>query len=195
MVTILYIYVHRLINDAYIVEIGDSGLACKTQPRLLVPLGDNLESAYKQGRVMKAISTDRSDKTIYGVIVYDFTTSPSSSISASTPSSSSSDTNTNDDVFSSKDNNKKDKVIHFGPLAVNPVCQGKGVGRKLIDFVEEKGRREGFRAVKIHVMNVRSDLIPMYEKMNYVRVGREEYPYPERLSRYCFFHLYEKNLS
>ena len=165
---------------------GDSGLACKTQPRLLIPFGDNLEAAYKEGRVIKAVSTDQSDKTIYGVIVYEFTTS-SASITDSSSSSSSSSTST---VHSNND-----KVIHFGPLAVNPLSQGRGVGKKLISFVEEKGRQEAARAVKIHVMNVRSDLIPMYENMNYVRVGREEYPYPQRLSRYCFFHLYEKSLS
>lgn len=171
-----------MINDAYVVEMGDSGLACKTQPRLLVPLGDNLELAYKEGRIIKAVSTDPSDNTIYGVIVYEFTTSTAAI------------TDTPQSTVNTSDSSTKDRVIHYGPLAVNPSAQGKGIGKKLIEFVEGIGKREGARAVKIHVMNVRSDLIPMYERLGYVRVGHEEYPYPERLSRYCFFHLYEKAL-
>lgn len=148
-------------------------------------MGDNLEKAYKEGRIIKAVNSDRSDKTIYGVIVYEFTTS-SALITDSSQS-------VNDISCTNDDNDKR--VIHYGPLAVSPLSQGKGVGKKLIAYVEEVGRQQAAYAVKIHVMNLRSDLIPMYEKMNYVCVGREEYPYPERLSRYCFFHLYEKKLS
>lgn len=55
--------IFRIINEAYEVESGDTGIAFKNTPRLLSPLEDGMEDAYKEGRILKVVENS-SQKTV-----------------------------------------------------------------------------------------------------------------------------------
>ena len=72
---------------------------------------------------------------------------------------------------------------YFGPLAVDPDSQGRGVGRLLVEAAAEYCRRRGCRQLDIDVLNVRPELLAIYEGMGFTRGGTTAYPYPEKLRR------------
>ena len=63
-----------------------------------------------------------------------------------------------------------DSVL-LGMLSVPVELQGKGLGAKLIRFVEEDARKRGFKSVKMHVLDVRTELLSYYERKGYRRTG------------------------
>lgn len=52
-----------------------------------------------------------------------------------------------------------ERVCEFGPFAVAPTAQGEGVGAALLQFVEAHARTLGATRMEIHVVNHRSDAI------------------------------------
>jgi GNAT superfamily N-acetyltransferase len=60
-------------------------------------------------------------------------------------------------------------------LAVDPLRQGLGVGRRLIDAAEDHTRRAGCRSVEIQVVNLRTDLLPRYRRLGFVDIGTAPY--------------------
>jgi GNAT superfamily N-acetyltransferase len=63
---------------------------------------------------------------------------------------------------------------YFGLLSVDPVFQGRGLGRKLIDQAEDLCRSAGCYVMQIRVLNHRTELPPFYEKLGYHSAGIEE---------------------
>lgn len=57
-------------------------------------------------------------------------------------------------------------------IAVDPSAQGRGLGRRLMDFAEEEARRQGFGEVRLytHVMMVEN--IALYGRLGYEETGR-----------------------
>ena len=49
-------------------------------------------------------------------------------------------------------------AVDFGPFAVNPSCQGRGIGSKLLLVAEEWAQSKGCTSFKIEVVNHRIDL-------------------------------------
>jgi GNAT superfamily N-acetyltransferase len=64
---------------------------------------------------------------------------------------------------------------YLGVLAVDPSCQGRGLGRRMIEVVEDYCRRLGCVAMDITVLSLRPDLPPFYRKLGYVETGTEEF--------------------
>jgi GNAT superfamily N-acetyltransferase len=64
---------------------------------------------------------------------------------------------------------------YLGMLAVDPVHQGKGLGRMMVEAAEERFRIEGCEAVEIIVLNLRPELPPIYRRFGYVEVGIENF--------------------
>jgi predicted N-acetyltransferase YhbS len=64
---------------------------------------------------------------------------------------------------------------YLGMLAVDPVHQGKGLGRIMVEAAEERFRIEGCEAVEIIVLNLRPELPPIYRRFGYVEVGIENF--------------------
>lgn len=87
------------------------------------------------------------------------------------------------------------KRMYFGPLAVAPKGQGKGVGNLLRIWVEEHGRSLGLPCVEITVVNLRTDVLPWYSRHGYKEVGTGPFPAPERLTRDCHFIVMQKPLK
>jgi GNAT superfamily N-acetyltransferase len=83
---------------------------------------------------------------------------------------------------------------YFGLLSVDPAQQGAGIGRALVAAAEDFGRTHGCRYMDIKVVNLRTELLPRYEKLGYSHAGTEPWPegVPSKLP--CHFLLMEKAL-
>ena len=76
----------------------------------------------------------------------------------------------------------KGKRGYLGMLAVDPAEQGTGLGRVMVDAVEEYCRNNGCSGVDLVVISLRTDLPPFYRKLGYAETGTEEF-HPSRKLR------------
>ena len=70
---------------------------------------------------------------------------------------------------------------YFGPLAVDPASQGRGIGRMLVEAAAAYCRERGCRQLDIDVLDVRPELLEVYGSMGFTSTGVSAYPYPDRL--------------
>lgn len=156
-----------LINLAYQVETGDSGVAFKKTDRLL----DTSELAphVAAGRTLKALGADGA---IAGCICFEEVVHGAGAGAGA-----------------------EERHMHFGPFAVAVSAQGRGVGRALLEALYAHARARGIRYVDIEVVNHRTDILPLYAKMGYVPFGEGDFPAPERLSRPSSFVMMRLDLE
>jgi GNAT superfamily N-acetyltransferase len=83
---------------------------------------------------------------------------------------------------------------YFGLLSVDPSRQGSGLGKKLVAAAEDYARRHGCGFMDIWVVNLRTELPPMYGRLGYVLTGTDPWPeaVPSKLP--CHFLRMEKEL-
>lgn len=82
-----------------------------------------------------------------------------------------------DDVFDQvewKNNEGKFIVIHR--IAVFPTWQKKGVGRKLIEFVQQYAQENNYKSVRLDISSSNQKLIELYEKHGFTQTGDVLYP-------------------
>lgn len=72
---------------------------------------------------------------------------------------------------------KRGERAYFGMLSVEPALKGVGLGRLLIETVENHARKHGCVAMDITVVNLRTELPPYYRRFGYEISG--ELPPPE----------------
>jgi len=84
-------------------------------------------------------------------------------------------------------------VGYIGLLAVDPAHQGRGVGRRLMEAAERRLADAGCERVEITVVDVRTELFPMYERLGY-RAGRTA-PFPRPSTRPCHLVFMSKPLT
>ena len=60
---------------------------------------------------------------------------------------------------------------YLGLLAVDPLRQGTGLGRKLVSAAEDYFRDAGCCAVDLRVLSQRTPLPPFYRRLGYVETG------------------------
>lgn len=72
---------------------------------------------------------------------------------------------------------KRGDRAYFGMLSVEPALKGSGLGRLLIETVEDHARKQGCLAMDITVVNLRTELPPYYRRFGYEISG--ELPPPE----------------
>jgi GNAT superfamily N-acetyltransferase len=72
--------------------------------------------------------------------------------------------------------------IYFGPFAVSPAFQGRRAGRLMLAEVERIARERRLVGIDIKVVNVRTDLISMYEHFGFKRTGTAPFP-PEAVHK------------
>jgi GNAT superfamily N-acetyltransferase len=82
---------------------------------------------------------------------------------------------------------------YFGMLSVDPARQKHGLGRRLIDIVEQRCRDAGCRVMEIQTVNLRLELPPFYRKLGYVESGTAPFT-SERLKQPAHFVKMEKPL-
>lgn len=83
---------------------------------------------------------------------------------------------------------------YFGMLSIAPSRQRQGLGRLLIDAVEERARERGCRFMDIHIVDLRTELPPYYRRLGYIESGTLPFSEPERASRACSFIVMSKAL-
>ncbi len=68
---------------------------------------------------------------------------------------------------------------YCGMLAVDPVWQGTGLGRKMAEAAEDHCRNQGCKYMDIVVLSLRPELLPFYRRLGYTETGTEEF-HPSR---------------
>ncbi|MGC1461844.1 MAG: GNAT family N-acetyltransferase [Terracidiphilus sp.] len=69
---------------------------------------------------------------------------------------------------------------YLGLLAVDPVHQGHGLARRLVEFAEDQLKTAGCEAVDIIVLSMRPELLPIYRRFGYAENGIVEEFRPTR---------------
>lgn len=68
--------------------------------------------------------------------------------------------------------------IYLGMFAVNPLQQGGGIGKKLLEAAEEYARQVNCQSIYMTVISVRTELINWYKRHGYIDTG-ERKPFAE----------------
>ena len=83
---------------------------------------------------------------------------------------------------------------YFGLLSVDPADQHQGVGRELASEAERLARDAGCHFMDILIVNLRTELIPIYARMGYVESGTAPFPANVPTKMPCHFVRMSKNL-
>ena len=59
-------------------------------------------------------------------------------------------------------------------VAVDPARQGRGHGRRLVDFAEAEARRRGHPEIRLYTNEVMQENVGLYERLGYAVTGRGE---------------------
>lgn len=78
-------------------------------------------------------------------------------------------------------------VVHR--LVIDPKCQGKGFGYKLMEFAEKYAVEHDFTSIRLDAYKLNKASVKLYENMNYVHVGEVYFEH-----RSENFYLFEKLL-
>lgn len=73
---------------------------------------------------------------------------------------------------------ESDGSCYLGMLTVDPVRQGGGLGKEIMERSEAVAREWGCRRMRMTVISVRAELLAFYERRGYARTGKSE-PFPE----------------
>jgi len=57
-------------------------------------------------------------------------------------------------------------------IAVHPSCQGKGVGKALLEFAQSEARRRGFTSIYLYTHEKMTENRSLYAKIGYVEYDR-----------------------
>ena len=83
---------------------------------------------------------------------------------------------------------------YFGLLSVDPSQQRQGMGRALINEAERRARMAGCEFMDILIVNLRTELTPVYEKMGYINSGAAPFPVKVPTKIPCHFLRMSKDL-
>src|SRR5262245_58734002 len=84
---------------------------------------------------------------------------------------------------------------YFGMLSVDPVQQGHGLGRRLVQAAEEYCRDAGCRGMEIDVVNLRTELPDFYRRFGYAEVGTRPFTAGEETKLPCHYIVMTKALA
>ncbi|KAL2798345.1 acyl-CoA N-acyltransferase [Aspergillus keveii] len=79
-------------------------------------------------------------------------------------------------------------TLEVGSLVVDPTAQGRGYGRILVEFAEERARTQGRRALTLYTNVKMWENLGLYRKLGFVEVGRRVQDGYERV-------FFEKDIS
>ena len=64
--------------------------------------------------------------------------------------------------------------LHLESVAVDPSYAGQGIGKRLIEYVEQTARDNGLNAVELYTNEVMTENLTMYPKLGYVETERKQ---------------------
>jgi ribosomal protein S18 acetylase RimI-like enzyme len=79
-------------------------------------------------------------------------------------------------------------TLEVGSLVVDPTAQGRGYGRILMEFAEERARTQGRRSLTLYTNVKMWENLGLYRKLGFVEVGRRVQDGYERV-------FFEKDIS
>jgi GNAT superfamily N-acetyltransferase/uncharacterized protein YndB with AHSA1/START domain len=85
--------------------------------------------------------------------------------------------------------------IYFGLLAVDPSHRSRGLARRLIEAVEQRGRAAGCRSLDLDVVNLREELPAFYEKLGFRPSGTADFVDKHKLTRDAHLVLMSKPID
>jgi len=62
----------------------------------------------------------------------------------------------------------KNENLYMGMLSVEPILQGKGIGKLLVSNAIQYGQSLGLEKIQIQVVHLRKELILWYEKLGFI---------------------------
>lgn len=71
---------------------------------------------------------------------------------------------------------REEACVYLGRLSVLPTYQGRGVGKRLIDYVEQQAQSFGPPCVQLYVRKPLTQLQAMYQRLGYQVVEERTHP-------------------
>ncbi len=71
------------------------------------------------------------------------------------------------------------KVLVIHRLAVNPLFQGKGIGKNLMEFAVQHARNSGYSAIWLDVIETNQAANDLYKGMGFRKAGKFQFPFQE----------------
>jgi GNAT superfamily N-acetyltransferase len=84
---------------------------------------------------------------------------------------------------------------YLGLLGVDPLRQGTGLGRRLMDAAENYFREAGCHTVDLRIVSARTPLPAFYRHLGYLETGTAPFAADVPLKIPCHYILMSKNLS
>jgi len=84
---------------------------------------------------------------------------------------------------------------YFGMLSIEPSLQGRGVGHRLVNAVEDHFRKVGCRFSDLKIVSVRPELYDLYRRWGYEVAGTAPYDDPSPTKMPVHFILMSKALA
>ena len=72
------------------------------------------------------------------------------------------------------------EAAYLHDLMVSSAASGQGLGRFLIEHVDDQAKARGLSVVRLDCMESNAELVGYYERNGFVVVGRATEPYPHR---------------
>jgi GNAT superfamily N-acetyltransferase len=85
-------------------------------------------------------------------------------------------------------------AVYIGLLAVDPSQQGSGLGRRLMEAAEQRGRAAGCTVAELTVVSLRTELPPFYRRLGYAEMGTRPFDRDVPVAQDCHFILMSKAL-
>ncbi len=91
---------------------------------------------------------------------------------------------------------RKNDRAYLGLLSVDTKHQKKGIGSRMVAAAEEFARESGARFMDLTIVNLRTELPAIYEKLGYRVTGTEPFPADQMpISQPCHFICMTKELG
>ncbi len=81
-----------------------------------------------------------------------------------------------------------DRLLVVHRLAVHPDSEGRGIGKKLMEFVEDMAKDGGYEAIRLDAFPQNPSAVALYENLGYRKAGTVWF-------RKGLFFLYEKSFA
>ena len=62
---------------------------------------------------------------------------------------------------------RNEETLCLQMIAVNPIARGKGIGKKMLDYLDDFTRKEGFKQVVLDVIDNNEGAIKLYKREGY----------------------------
>jgi N-acetylglutamate synthase-like GNAT family acetyltransferase len=83
---------------------------------------------------------------------------------------------------------------YLGMLSVDPARQKSGLGARMMREAEAYARRAGCKALDIWIVNLRTELPPIYHKFGFVETGTKSTEWTEKFTQPVHFITMSKEL-